>query len=586
MADILQTQYNSVFSDPANPNKVIPPLVEDLPQSITDISLTVEDIEEAIDDIRPNAGTTENDIPAVILKQCKSQLSYPIFTIWQKSKATGLVPQVLKEQYVAPVFKKGEKTDPANYRPVVLTSHLIKIYERVVRKQVVAFLEDNELLSSTQHGFRQGRSCLTQLLHHYDNILRNLCDGAVSDVLYLDFSKAFDKVDHDILLRKVWNIGIRGKLYDWIADFLRERRQTVHVDGFLSLWESVLSSVPQGTVLGPLLFIIYVNDLEKTVIDALIGCFADDTRLTKAIRGQSTEADMFLLQLDLHRVIRWALENNMELNESKFDLLCYSFRPAAALFRSLPFTQSLFEYETTSGTRIQSTDSVRDLGVSMSPDYTWSAHVARVAEEGKKTLSWVLSVFRDRSKLTMLTLYNSLVRSKLEYCCPLWNPSAIADIQKLESVQRVFTSKVAGCRELAYWERLKLLKIQSLQRRRERYAIIHTWKILNNLTNNDIGLSFTDTENSSRTGITVTVPPVPRNVPARVVSLYEHSFAVKGPMLWNCLPKHVKGALTLSAFKGLLGDFLNQIPDMPPSTGYTGVNNNSILDWAKQNNRI
>jgi ribonucleases P/MRP protein subunit RPP40 len=192
----------------------------------------------------------------------------------------------------------------------------------------------------------------------------------VSDVLYLDFSKAFDKVDHEILLRKVWNIGIRGKLFDWIADFLRDRTQTVQVDGFLSFWDSVLSSVPQGTVLGPLLFIIYVNDLEQTVRDALIGCFADDTRLTKAIRGESIEADMFLLQVDLHRVIRWALENNMELNESKFDLLCYSFRPAAALFRSLPFTQSLFEYETPSGTRIQSTNSVRDLGVNMSPDYT------------------------------------------------------------------------------------------------------------------------------------------------------------------------------------------------------------------------
>ena len=586
MADILQTQYNSVFSDPANPNKVIPPLVEDLPQCITDISLTVENVEEAIDDIRANAGTSENDIPAVILKQCKAQLSYPIFAIWKKSKATGLVPQVLKEQYVAPVFKKGEKTDPANYRPVALTSHLIKIYERIVRKQIVAFLEENNSLSSTQHGFRQGRSCLTQLLHHYDNLLKNLCNGEVSDVLYLDFSKAFDKVDHEILLRKVWNIGIRGKLFDWIADFLRDRTQTVQVDGFLSFWDSVLSSVPQGTVLGPLLFIIYVNDLEQTVRDALIGCFADDTRLTKAIRGESIEADMFLLQVDLHRVIRWALENNMELNESKFDLLCYSFRPAAALFRSLPFTQSLFEYETPSGTRIQSTNSVRDLGVNMSPDYTWSAHVAKVAAEGKKTLSWVLSVFRDRSKLTMLTLYNSLVRSKLEYCCPLWNPSAVADIQKLENVQRVFTSRVAGCKDLAYWERLKALKIQSLQRRRERYVIIHTWKILNNLTNNDIGLSFTDTENSSRTGVTATVPHFPRNVPTRVVSLYEQSFAVKAPKLWNCLPKHVKGASTLAAFKGSLGDFLNQIPDMPPSTGYTGVNHNSILDWAKQNNRI
>ena len=186
----------------------------------------------------------------------------------------------------------------------------------------------------------------------------------------------------------------------------------------------------------------------------------------------------------------------------------------------------------------------------------------------------------------MLTLYNSLVRSKLEYCCPLWNPSSVADIQKLEKVQRVFTSKVSGCKELDYWERLKALKIQSLQRRRERYIIIHTWKILNNLTNNDIGISFTDTENSSRSGISATVPPVPRKVPSKVATLYENSFAVQAPKLWNCLPKNVKGALTLSSFKGSLGEFLNQIPDMPPTTGYTGVNHNSILDWAKQNFQI
>ena len=201
----------------------------------------MENVEEAIDNIRANAGTSENDIPAVILKQCKAQLSYPIFAIWKKSKATGLVPQVLKEQYVAPVFKKGEKTDPANYRPVALTSHLIKIYERIVRKQIVAFLEENNSLSSTQHGFRQGRSCLTQLLHHYDNLLKNLCNGEVSDVLYLDFSKAFDKVDHDILLRKVWNIGIRGKLFGWIADFLRDRTQTVMSRLMVSCRSRILS---------------------------------------------------------------------------------------------------------------------------------------------------------------------------------------------------------------------------------------------------------------------------------------------------------------------------------------------------------
>ena len=464
---------------------------------------------------------------------------------------------------------------------------MIKIFERVVKKQVVTHLEENNILSSTQHGFRQGRSCLTQLLHHYDNILQNLCDDqTVSDVLYLDFSKAFDKVDHQILLYKLRNVGIQGRLYDCIADFLKDRTQTVQIDGISSVSEIVRSGVPQGTVLGPLLFILYVNDLEKAAKSALIGCFADDTRLTKAIHGNSIEEDMFLLTVDLHRVIRWAIANNMELNESKFDLLCYSFKPAAKLFRLLPFTQSLFEYETAKGNNITCTDCVRDLGVHMSADYTWSTHISIIAKDGRKLLAWVLGVFQDRSSLTMLTLYKSMIRAKLEYCCPLWDPSAISDIQKLENVQRLFTSKVAGCENLTYWERLKFLKVQSLQRRRERYTIIHIWKILNDLTNNDIGISFTDKDNISRSGITAVVPSVPRHVPAKVISLYEDSFAVKAPKLWNCLPATVKGSSTLLSFKASLGNFLNQIPDMPPTTGCTGMNTNSILDWAKQKFRI
>ena len=265
------------------------------------------------------------------------------------------------------------------------------------------------------YGFRQGRSCLTQLLHHYDNLLQNLWRDTVTDVLHLDFSKAFDKVDHQILLRNLHNVGIRGKLFDWIADFLRDRMQCVQVDGCSSIFELFLSGVPQGTVLG-LLFIIYVNDFEKAARDALMAAFADNTRLSKAIRGEATEEDMFLLSMDLQRVINWTLANNMELNEYKFDFLCYSYRPAAKLFRVFPFTQSLYEYETPGGTLINSTDCVRDLGVHMSSEFTWSAHISTIAEEGKKMLSWVLGDFRDRSRLTMLTLFKSVVRSKLEYC--------------------------------------------------------------------------------------------------------------------------------------------------------------------------
>ena len=587
MADLLQQQYCGVFTDPLNPRKVVPPLVGDLPHgNLSDIQFTITDVEEAIDDIKPYSGTSVNDVPALVLKRCKEQLSYPIFCIWKKSMMSGKVPPTLKEQYIAPIFKKGDKTKAANYRPVSLTSHIIKVFERIVRKRMVTFLEDNHLISGSQHGFRKGRSCLTQLLHHYDNLLRHILEGNVTDVMYLDYSKAFDKVDHEILLRKLHNIGIRGKLYDWIANFLTGRRQTVQVDGKSSIFEIVTSGVPQGTVLGPLLFILHVDDMDQVVMLVLIGCFADDTRLSIALRAGLIEEDMLALQTDLLNVVQWAIDNNMELNESKFDLLCYSYRPAAELLKSLPFVQNLFQYVTPEGYTISGSERVRDLGVIMSPDYTWCKHINTIAEDGRKMLGWFLSVFKDRSQLTMLTLFKSMVRSKLEYCCPLWDPSSLADIKRLEQVQRLFTSKIYGCKNMSYWDRLKHLKLQSLQRRRERYIIIHTWKILNNLTNNDVGITFQDTGSLTRMGIVANVPPLPRSIPARAVTLYENSFAVRAPKLWNCLPKPVKAAKTLDAFKSTLGSFTDQIPDLPPTNGCIGVNNNSILDWARQNFRL
>ena len=154
--------------------------------------------------------------------------------------------------------------------------------------------------------------------------------------------------------------------------------------------------------MGPLLFILHVNDMDQVVLLVLIGCFADDTRLSKALRAGFTEEDMLALQTDLLNVVKWALDNNMELNESKFDLLCYSYRPAAELLKSFPFILNLFQYETPDGSTISGTDRVRDLGVNMSPDDTWSQHIlnSTIAEDGRKMLGWVLSVFEDPSSLS------------------------------------------------------------------------------------------------------------------------------------------------------------------------------------------
>ena len=488
----------------------------------------------------------------------------------------GAIPQDLKAQYIAPIYKKGNKTDPTNYRPISLTSHVTKIFERVIRNRLVDYLENNNLISSTQHGFRKGRSCLTQLLQHYDNILHNLTEGFETDVIYLDYAKAFDKVDHNILLQKLHNYGIRGQLYTWIKAFLTNRTQTVVVNGQHSYPRSVISGVPQGSVLGPILFILYINDLHKVVCNCNAGSFADDTKIERKI-DISEDADS--VQHDLDNIIEWSKKNNMVLHEDKFMLLRYKTNKSTML-DALPFTSHLSEYVTPSGNILRPQGTARDLGVELSSDYKWTVHINKMVCGAIKTASWVLGVFKDRSKLVMLQLYKSLVRSRVEYCCPLWNPLNVTDIQTIEDVQRHFTRRIAGTGDLDYWERLSALNLKSLQRRRERYMIIQVWKILNHISPNDIGMQFTD---NARLGKKVKIPAFNKEAPQSAVTLYDSSFAVHAGKLWNILPADVTSCTKLDMFKVQLGKFLRLIPDNPPVKGYhTSQNRNSIIDWWNQ----
>ncbi|XP_063679248.1 uncharacterized protein LOC134814875 [Bolinopsis microptera] len=193
--------------------------------------------------------------------------------------------------------------------------------------------------------------------------------------------------------------------------------------------------------------------------------------------------------------------------------------------------------------------------------------------------SWVLSVFRDRSRFLMLTLYKTMVRSKLEYCCPVWNPDKISDIEAIESIQRHYTRRISGCQNLDYWERLQNLNLLSLQRRRERYIIIHTWKMMNGLAPNDINMQFKE---SSRHGVKATVPAFNKKAQCSISTHYENSFGVKAAKLWNLLPKEVNTIQVLETFKSSLAKFLKGFPDTPPTKEYTAITNNSLLEWTLQ----
>ena len=267
----------------------------------------------------------------------------------------------------------------------------------------------------------------------------------------------------------------------------------------------------------------------------------------------------------------------MTLHEHKFELLSHSLgNKHISELSELPFANKFFEYETLSGQPIQAAPIVRDLGVNVTPDVSWTTHINLMCDAARQMSSWTLSVFSDRSETTMLTLFKTLIRSRLEYCSALWSPSKVSDIQNIEGIQRHFTSRISGYYDMTYWERLHKLNLMSLQRRRDRYIIIIMFKLLNILMPNDLCVTFTHSERRGRRAV---IFPLNKAATMKAQSKYDQSFAVMGPKLWNCIPSEATRITKLESFKSSLGKFLKQLPDKPPTTGYPSVNN-SILDYV------
>ena len=572
IANALQTQFSSVYSTPQSPVKDPEFPVPDIQHEFTDsmLSFTEEDFISAIKEIGSNSAPGPDDIPAVLLKNCAAPLSVPLFLIWSSSFSLGQVPECYRTSIVCPIHKKGDKVSPENYRPISLTSHVIKTFERIIRNKMVHYLETNNILSKNQHGFRSGRSTLSQLLSHINDIITGLCNEEDTDSIYLDYEKAFDKVDHNLLIAKLKRYKFHPQIVSWISSFLSCRSQTVLIGNERSFSARVKSGVPQGTVLGPILFLVFINDLENVVGTSTVRFFADDTRISHQIR-ESSHHDQ--LQVDLNNILKWSSENNMRLHEQKFELLVHEANPRNTLHQ-LPFSSEQWSYVVSDEVQLAPTDCLRDLGLQVTNDLSWSTHIQSILKKGRSVSAWVLSVFKARDRLTMLTLYKSLVRSTIEYCCPIWHPSKISDIDAIEDIQRDFTRNISGYQQLTYWQRLKRLGLMSLQRRRERFIILNMWKILHEKMPNDLNVQFRP---PSRLGIQAIVPNIPRNCSRASKSLFDASFAVVGPTLWNCLPSYLTTHEKQSTFKNKLTDYLRGLPDEPPVHGYQRAHDNTLV---------
>ena len=573
MAELLSSQYSSVFSTP----KLVPEENTNIDggNKLTDINFSAADIEDAIKELRTNAAPGPDGFPAILLIQCRNLLASPLALFWKKCLEDGFIPPRLKKSLITPIHKGDSRAHRANYRPIALTSHLIKIFEKVLRKHIVEHMNKNDLFNKNQHGFRSGRSCLSQLLDHLDQIMDILEKGGNVDVIYLDFSKAFDKLDFNIVLKKIKAMGIDGKVYNWIRSFLTDRVQQVSVNGFLSKPAHVISGVPQGSVLGPLLFLVLIADIDEEAVYAIIKSFADDTR---AARGIFTEEDIKILQKELEKIYQWSDDNNMELNDKKFEGTSYGLNEDL---------KAKSTYTTPSGKPVTMKKTVKDLGVLMSNDCKFKEHIDQVIEKAKNMASWILRTFRTRECRPMVLLFKMLVLPILEYCSVLWSPQDVGSIQKLESIQWSFIRKITSNTESNYWKRLAAMNLYSLQRRRERYRIIYIWKVLEGLVPNvnmKINLS---TNFHARLGRKCQIPNVPNT---KLAKSREASLSINGARLFNIMPKSVRNLtnVNLSTFKCALDRFLNCVPDEPQLPGYTAhrrASSNSLLAMISENRK-
>ena len=576
ISNMLRLQYESVFSTPIPTLQIEDPEAffmnsEPIQPKIDDICFTHVDIEKAIDNMPWHSAPGPDSWSSILLKNCKTSLSKPLATMWRKSLDTGSIPDILKTADIAPLHKGGSKSIPKNYRPIALTSHIIKIFERVVRSKITEYLESHDLYNPGQHGFRAGRSCLSQLIDHYDKVLNTMEQRGNVDVIYTDFAKAFDKCDHGVIAHKIKKIGITGKLGRWIHIFLTNRIQAVVVNQTKSSNSTVISSVPQGTVLAPLLFLILISDINTNTAHSSVSSFADDTKISMNI---TSPEDTENLQADINEIFQWANNNNMSFNEDKFQLMRYG---------NNDIIKETTSYKTESDHIITQKTHVKDLGVIMSEDLTFKEHNATKLAAVRKLVGWILRTFKTRDTMPMVTLFKSLVLSRIEYCSVLTSPFKEGEIAALEQIQKSFTAHIKPIKHLDYWQRLRELNLYSLERRRERYIIIYTWKILEGLVPN-LETRITTYWND-RKGRLCAIPGFRDR--GTIGRIRDNSLPVRGPRLFNSLPQHVRNIMgtSLTVFKSALDKLLQQVPDQPGCGGYAGrrmAPTNSLVDQVQR----
>jgi len=524
-------------------NEVLPDL-DTSSSNLNDIKLTTDEVKRAIQELKQNKASGPDLVSNRLLLKSKESMAKLLTDFFNKCLDKERFPKCWKTANVTPIFKKGQSDLCSNYRPISLLSCVGKLFERCVQKHILNYLTSNHIITSYQSGFMTGDSTVYQLLGLYDDLVKNYDDKIATQVIFFDISKAFDRVWHRGLLHKLKAVGIQGKLLNWFHDYLYNRKQSVVINGESSSIKLVKAGVPQGSVLGPLLFLVYINDIVKD-IDSDIRLFADDTCLALGLNDTARRVEQ--LNKDLKTIEAWAKKWKITFNQSKTVLLNFK--------NNNEITTDLTFYDTI----LAENQAHKHLGLTIQSDFKWDEHIRLISNRANLQIN-CLRFFKYRlSRKTLEIIYKSYILPIFDYADVVWDNITEYQSQSLENLHlEALRSIIGTVRGTSHAKIYKESGFSTLKERRQRHKLILFHKLVHG--------SMPDHLGDRLPPLVSTTNPYPRRNPLTRVKprfkteRYRHSFFPSTVDLWNSLKLETLETKSLSKFKKDINSTLSIVP--------------------------
>ena len=540
---------NQFFTDQSildDTNSTLPPLNQIPQHKLESISISPYEVEDILKTLKTGKAAGPDSIDNRLLKELSGPLSTPLTDLFKFSLASGKVPSLWKQAHVTPILKKNDASDVANYRPISLLNTIGKVLEKIVHKYVFNVLNDHHVITTLQSGFVPGDSSVNQLDDIYNTFCQALDAGKEVRAIFCDISKAFDRVWHKGLLFKLNSVGISGSLLQWFTDYLDCRKQRVVIPGVSFKWSTIEAGVPQGSILGPLLFLLYINDIVDDINSSIL-LFADDTTLYIIVDNPVQAADQ--LNSDLLKIHQWATKWLVTFNPSKSESVIFSRKRNKPNHPNIVMNQQPTE----------EVNSHKHLGIFLSSDCTWHDHLEYIKSKAWTRINVMRKLKFKLDRQSLQIIYFTFIRPILEYADAVWNNCTQYEVNDIEKIQIEAVRIVTGATKLVSINSLtNETGWESLSNRRKKHRRLLFYKMQHNISPNYLSSlvppSVGNTTNYQLRNSTDLLTVHTNS------QLYYNSFLPSAVRDWNELPEHIRNLPSITTFKNELNSDIKKIP--------------------------